>query len=123
MNIDKIRTLKVVDVEFIRDFKLDLTFNNEILSRVDLYDIFNKSPFKQFKNKFTFFGLLNGNLVWYDDNDNEYILTSHTLYELSYNKKYIKLDTRSLTEMAIQDSINEGDVSIFVSALSTINLK
>jgi hypothetical protein len=58
--------LKIIEVNYINNYKLELAFNDGFEGVVDLEDLFTKEPFNQFADQFLSFSLMDGAL-WWDD--------------------------------------------------------
>ena len=62
---------KIIDVEYLGDKKLHLSFNDGIEGDIDLSFLTKTKPYSALKNKKTFiaFGLEHGTLVWANNLD------------------------------------------------------
>jgi len=63
--------LKIVDVDYIKDYQIVLTFNNGKVKNVDLSDKLKGSLFEPLKDLDLFiqFGLVNGTIEWVNGAD------------------------------------------------------
>jgi DNA-binding phage protein len=109
---------RIIDVDYIDEFKLTIIFNNSIEGIVDLKELFTKEPLIQFSDKFLNFGLINGTLCWGD----EYISPDY-LWEVAENKQVTDTilidphDPLAVITQAFQESLEEDDPTILQAAL------
>lgn len=72
--------IRINDVEYIKAYTLELTFNNGEVHRVDLEELLDKPAYSALKasEKFKQFGLVRGTIEWIDNID----VAPEYLYEL-----------------------------------------
>lgn len=108
----------IIDVDHIADFKLILTFSNNVEGVVDLEELFTKEPLNKFSDNFLRFSLANGTLRWGD----EYVSQEY-LWEIAKEKQitnnvYVNPnDALAVITKAFQESLVEDDPAILQAAL------
>ncbi len=63
--------LKVIDIDYLGDYKLHLIFNDQTSGWVDLQDILHYPAYQSLKEKSNFiqYALVNGTIEWYNGAD------------------------------------------------------
>ncbi len=76
--------LKITDVEYLGEYKLELSFDNGESGIVDLKSVLDTGLYKSLRDKNVFiqFGLINGTIEWVNGAD----LAPEFLYNLSLNQ-------------------------------------
>jgi hypothetical protein len=84
-------TLKIIDVDYLKDYQLLLTFNSGEIKKVDLKDKLESELFEPLKDITLFkqYGLLNGNIEWINGADfaQEYLYEIGKKINTQHNKK------------------------------------
>lgn len=110
--------LKIVNVDYISDFKLILAFNDGFEGIVNLETLFSEDPFNQFKDDFLCFSLTDGTLCWGSDMHISPEYLRGIAKEHSTGNLYI--DPNNPLEVitkAFQESLEEDDPAILQAAL------
>jgi hypothetical protein len=85
----------ITKADYVKDYKIELTFNNGLICVVDLEDNMNSNLFKPLKNKdyFKKFTLDSWTLTWDDKLD----FSPEFLYELALKQNPQKINNKVLT--------------------------
>jgi hypothetical protein len=80
--------LRIIDVEYIEDYRLQLSFNNNEILYVDLKEYLDAPVYRVLKNPDNFkqFGLVRGTLEWYNNAD----FAPEFLYKLASEQNKVK---------------------------------
>lgn len=110
--------LKIIDVDWIADYRLQLSFNDGYVGQADLADIFSRKPFAEITDFKRFALTADGCLRW-----GEHELSANVLRDISqgaYLQAPVDADVAKMEEIIKQaswDSIVEGRPDILQAAI------
>lgn len=111
--------LKIIDVDWVKDYALKLLFSDGLHGQVDLSDIFSRAPFVQVKD-FTQFSLTPSGCLRWGENE----LNAHELRALVTEKRFFtdkkEVDVSDIEEVLKQaswESMKEGRPDILQAAI------
>lgn len=110
--------IKIIDVDYIEDFKLALAFSDGFEGIADLTGVFAKLPFSQFAGSFLNFSLSDGALCWGGEAhiSSDY-LRKITKGQMTHNQHINPHDPLEVITAAFQESLREDDPTILQAAL------
>ena len=109
--------LKIIDVDFIDNFRLALAFNDGFEGIVDLEELFSKSPFEQLAQQFLNFSLTQDTLCWGDMHVSPNYLRDIAIAQPTDNVYIDPNNPLEVITKAFQDSLIEDDPTILQAAL------
>jgi probable addiction module antidote protein len=110
--------LKIIDVDYIEDFKLALAFNDGFEGIVDLTELFSNPPFEQLAEQFLNFSLTEGTLCWQGDmHVSPDYLRDIAIAQPTDNIYIDPNNPLDVITQAFRDSLTEDDPTILQAAL------
>lgn len=112
--------LKIIDVDYIADFLLDLTFSDGFQGRVDLTSLFNQPPLAAIKDFKRFSLTADGSLNWQNNQLTANYLRSLAKGKFTQQAKDLTAETmEAVIKQASWESIAEGRPDILQAAISS----
>lgn len=110
--------IRVIDVDYIKDFCLHLVFSDGFAGEVDLAEVFSKPPFEAFADSFKQFALTEDTLCWGEDAHLAPEFLRQTARGTFTDTEVINAsDPASVLAAAFKDAIEEGDITILQAAI------
>lgn len=110
--------IKIIDVDYIEDFKLALAFSDGFEGIADLAELFTTLPFSQFTENFLNFSLSDGTLCWGGEaHVSPNYLREIAKAQLTGNRYLDPHNPLEVITAAFQESLREDDPTILQAAL------